>query len=316
MMLGFKNFIGRFWLLIFFLVLFLFADFFHISLKQIVQSVVSLRAWQLLFLIVIYFFISLCIIICRKYLIYSLNHTSSLRNLVLIHFASSAAHYSTPAKVGYPLTVYLLKKYEGIPYSNGTALILIELAVNLGISGLSAILGSLFYFREYVETIFKVIFIFSAVGAITLCVIKFLIFNKKDNNRFGNGIRDIIKAFSSILPIRLLFYCVLSAGTQIIIATSLVVLCGFLSIEISICQAITASSAAFFLGAVSMIPMGLGIREASMILFLSQFGIDNVNSILIVTIQRLLSTGLSLVLGSIFGVYLGIKNIKDNDTLS
>ena len=311
MILGSKNLIARFWFLIFFLLLLLFAGIFHISMKQIVQSVVALRTWQLCFLIAIYFLISLCIILSRKYLIFCLNHSCTFKNLVFIHFASSAAHYSSPGKIGYPITVYLLKKYEDIPYSSGSALILIELAVNMGISGLSAILGSFFYFREYVGSIFEVLFILSAVGIITLWGIRFHFSKKKKSNRFENGIRNTIKAFSSIPLSMLLFYCVLSACTQIIIAASLVALCFFLSVNISICQAITASAAAFFLGAVSMIPMGLGIREASMILFLSQFGIDNVNSILIVTIQRLLSTGLSLVLGSIFGIYLGIKNLKD-----
>jgi uncharacterized protein (TIRG00374 family) len=310
MILGFKKLIARFWLLFFFLLLFLFIGFFHISFKQIIQSVVSLRAWQLSVLIAVYFMISLCIIICRKYLVFSLNHSCTFKNLVLIHFASSAAHYSTPAKIGYPLTIYLLKKYEDIPYSTGTALIFIELTMSMGVSGLSALLGSLFYFHEYVGSIFKVLLILCVVGTFALWLIKVLAFNQKISNRYRTSIRDMIKAFSNIPLKRLLFYCVLTAGTQTIIAASLVVLCGFLSIEINIWQAVTASTAAFFLGGISMIPMGLGVREASMILFLSQFGIDNVSSILIVTIQRLLSTGLSFVLGSIFGVYLGIKNIQ------
>ncbi len=59
-----------------------------------------------------------------------------------------------------------------------------------------------------------------------------------------------------------------------------------------------------------MIPMGLGVREVSMLFYLKQFGIDSGTGITIVTIQRLLSTGLSFVLGAIFGTVIGIKNIS------
>ena len=224
-----------------------------------------------------------------------------------------AAHYSTPAKIGFPLTVYLLNKREEIPYVKGTTLVLIELSVNMGICGGFALLGSLFYFREYVGNIIQVLSTLTSIGLIFLFILRYVVKNQKNNNRVITIIRQVLEAFSTITLGKALVYGLIIGGTQIFSSVSLVVLCFFFSIDISIWQAVTASSAAFFLGAVTMIPMGLGIREASMILFLSRFGVDNVTSISIVTVQRLLSTGLSFILGSIVGAILGIHNSQLNE---
>jgi uncharacterized protein (TIRG00374 family) len=88
-----------------------------------------------------------------------------------------------------------------------------------------------------------------------------------------------------------------------------------LSSEITLWEAIVANSTAFFLGALSMIPMGLGVNEATMLFFLNSFGIPSEIGIGAITLQRLLSTGLSYVLGIIAGSILGIQNFS-NETKS
>jgi uncharacterized protein (TIRG00374 family) len=312
MKLGIKKLVSRFWLLVFFLLLFLFVAVFQISLRQIFEAIISLKLWHLALLIFLYFLISLGNIVSRKYIIYALNHSSRFKNLVLIHFASMAAHYSTPAKIGFPLTVYLLKKREDIPYSIGTALVLIELSVNMGMCGVFALMGSLFYFKEYVGNIINVLLILAGAGLIFLFFLVYFVKKQKSSNRVIIIVQQILEAFFTITYGKALVYGLIIGSTQIFSSVSLVVLCYFYTVEISIWQALTASSVAFFLGAVTMIPMGLGVREASMILFLSRFGIDNVTSLSIVTIQRLLSTGLSFILGSLVGAFLGAQNTHLN----
>jgi uncharacterized protein (TIRG00374 family) len=93
---------------------------------------------------------------------------------------------------------------------------------------------------------------------------------------------------------------------------SLALLSFFFDTRISLWQAVVANSAAFFLGSLSMIPMGLGVREGSLIFYLSQFGVPNEVAIAIVVVQRLLSTGLSLVLGITLASLLGLRNITKN----
>jgi uncharacterized membrane protein YbhN (UPF0104 family) len=86
----------------------------------------------------------------------------------------------------------------------------------------------------------------------------------------------------------------------------------FFSSDLSLLQAVVAGSTAFFLGALSMIPMGLGVREASVLFYLHYVGIPNEVGLSIVTIQRLLSTGLSFALGMLLGTLLGVKNLSSN----
>ena len=63
-------------------------------------------------------------------------------------------------------------------------------------------------------------------------------------------------------------------------------------------------------GAGIRVPIGLGVREASMLFYLRHLGIPDDTGLSIVTIQRLLSTGLSFLLGSIIGAALGLKNLR------
>jgi uncharacterized membrane protein YbhN (UPF0104 family) len=60
--------------------------------------------------------------------------------------------------------------------------------------------------------------------------------------------------------------------------------------------------------------MGLGTRDASMLFYLKLFGIANSSGISIVAIQRLISTGLSYVLGTLFGAVLGLRNVIADNT--
>jgi uncharacterized protein (TIRG00374 family) len=77
-------------------------------------------------------------------------------------------------------------------------------------------------------------------------------------------------------------------------------------------EALVSTNSAFFLGAVSMVPMGLGTREASMLFYLEFFGIPSSTSIVVITLQRLISTGLAFLIGSLFIGFLGIKNLVQN----
>ena len=71
------------------------------------------------------------------------------RTLLLIHFAAIGAHYSTPAKLGYPIEMFLLKKFGEVPIAVSTSLISIELIVSMGLCAIISLIGSLLYFPGY-----------------------------------------------------------------------------------------------------------------------------------------------------------------------
>ena len=71
-----------------------------------------------------------------------------------------------------------------------------------------------------------------------------------------------------------------------------------------------AYSSAFIIGAVSMIPMGLGTRDLSMVFYLSSFGVPSDVAIVITAIQRVITTGLGYLLGLVASGIIGINYIK------
>lgn len=310
MVLYIKHWVEKYWLLFFIAILFVFMALFKISPKAIWKAVSSLELWQLLLIILIYFLISAVLILARKYLLYSLSYKPKLKHLVYIHFSTMAAHYSTPAKLGFPLTVYLFKRFDNVPYATGTTMIFIELFVGTGICGIIALLGSFIYFSNSIKTIVSVFFLFF-VTVIPLVYLASYVSRKSAKNTRVNGfIRNIHDAFARLSVSNLIVYVLIAFFVQLLGSINLVLISTFFSSELSIFQALIASSVSFFLGAISMIPMGLGVREASMLFCLHHVGITNEIGLSIVTIQRLLSTGLSFVLGTIFGAILGIKNIR------
>ena len=299
----------RCWLFLFFVILFVLMALLKISFKEIWEAIASLEIWQVLVLLFLYFLISACSIIARKYLLYSLSFQAKLKNLIYIHFSTMAAHYSTPAKLGFPLAVYLLNKSEKVPYAAGTAMIFVELFVSTGICGIIALFGSLFYFADNMQTVIFALLCILAISAICFQIGVSLLKKKEKKGRISAFIGRAYNSFRQIPPINLIIYILIILFIQVIGSLNLVFLCLFFSTPLSVISALIASSTAFFLGAMSMIPMGIGIREASMLYYLHHFGISNEIGIAIVTVQRLISTGLSFALGSVAGMFLGIKKM-------
>jgi uncharacterized protein (TIRG00374 family) len=310
-----KNAIQKYWLLLFFLVLFAFMAIFRISFKDVWKNILTLTFWQVALLLGLYFVISIFHIYSRKYLLYAQDHTCRLRNLTYIHFSSLAAHYSTPAKIGFPLAVYLLKKFENVPYAHGTAVILIELAVSTVICGVVAIAGGFYYFEEHSHHLLRIFLILLAAGIALAAGLWLAVKKISGGSRLKKFISNMKAAFSMVTVRHLLVYALMMIFIQLFSSLTLVLLCHFFSAQLSIGRAITAGSTAFFIGAVSMMPMGLGTRDASLLFYLKLFGISGAVGITIVAIQRLLSTGLSFVLGMIFSAVLGLKNITAQNHL-
>jgi len=303
-----KRYMQKYWLFLFFIIIFTLMALFKISLKEILNTVSHLKVWQLLALVFLYALISTSMILSRKYLLYTLSTTVTIRNLIYIHFSSMAAHYSTPAKIGFPLTVYLLKKFEDVPYGTGTAMILIELIVSTGICGFIALIGSLFYLTlDSRIIVYLILSLFALLGLVYFAAHR-MMGKAQKNGRIYLFAKNVIEAFSRISWGKGIWYGLIMTFIQVLGSLYLVLLSHFFFAKLSLFQSLVANSTAFFLGAISMVPMGIGVREASMLFYLQHMGIRNEVGLSIVTIQRLLSTGLSFVLGIIFGTGLGLKN--------
>lgn len=285
---------------------------YRISPRDIWMAISILKPGQLLFLLFFYLLISFFLIIARKYLLYTLFSPTKLKNLVFIHFSSMAAHYATPAKIGFPLAIYLLKKYDNVPYSTGATMILIELVVSVTVCGVIALIGSFLYFAGSTGRFLLSFFYLSAFLLAVFYGTYLLLKTGKRDSRAYRFAKNVVRTFSLITLPKFFCYTFIIIFIQFLGGFILVLLSHFLSAKLSLWQATIANSAAFFLGAISMIPMGLGVREASVLIYLKHVGIPNEIGLSIVTVQRLLSTGVSFLLGIVFGMVLGLGTPTQN----
>jgi uncharacterized protein (TIRG00374 family) len=82
--------------------------------------------------------------------------------------------------------------------------------------------------------------------------------------------------------------------------------------SMNIVELVGISAAAFTLGSLSLLPMGLGVRDATLVALFVQAGADRDVAIAVAALERLLSTGVPLLLGILSAQILGLRAITKN----
>lgn len=300
----------RFWPLFFIAALLLLMGLFGISPQALLQTVSRLRVWQIFFLLLIFGGISLGQVLSRKYVLAAMGAPARLRNLVYVHFCSMAAHHSTPAKLGFPLAVYLMKRLDQVPYPAGTAAVMIDLVVSTGISGLLGLAGSLFYFVQYRTALLAGILGLAVAGAGLAAGLR--VWSRKGRpGRLRQFLTDVRAAFSALSPGSFLVYTGMRIGIQVLVGVNFLFISAFLGADVSLGQAVTITCSAFFFGALSMVPLGIGVREASVLVYFRHLGIAGEIGLSVVAVGRVLSTGVAFVLGMAFAAMLGLRRPQE-----
>ncbi len=302
-----KKFLLQYSVIIVFLIIFILGYYSGISFDDLFTNIKKLSLWQIIVIAIWFFVIASLSIIGKKLILNFLGYPIGLKNIALIHFASISAHYSTPAKIGYPVTIYLLKKLEGIPLTVSTAIIGIELFVSVSLTGMLGLIGSVLYFNNRLKSFSGGLFVIVLVIAIV--ILMFYVLYKRNNRVrvFFGEMKESIKLLSLK---KIMLYIIVQIAVQVAIAIHMILITHFLGSEISFWYALVAYSSAFIIGAVSMVPMGLGTRDLSMVFYLSSFGVPSDIAIVITAVQRIITTGLGYLLGLAASGIIGIRTIK------
>jgi len=77
--------------------------------------------------------------------------------------------------------------------------------------------------------------------------------------------------------------------------------------SMNVMELVGISAAAFALGFVSFVPMGLGVRDATLVALFVQAGADRDVAIAVAALDRLLSTGVPFLLGLLSAQILGLR---------
>ncbi|MDA9893970.1 flippase-like domain-containing protein [bacterium] len=306
MSLNITTLLKKYSLLVFFIIIIIFALNTGINYEEIASVFKKLSLKSLTLLIFAFLGISVTNIFIKKVILFFLGHNVKTKNITLIHFASVSAHYSTPVKIGYPVTVFLLKKLENIPYVIATTSLVLELFTTLFLSGLITTIGFFLYFEKYLKLDTKTV-VFGIMFIILCYLLTFLL--KKLKPEWSKNLNQAIKEISKK---KLFIYFILQMLQLIAGAGFLKLVLYSFDQYISLWDALISNSSAFFVGAFSMIPMGIGSRDLTLLYYLKHFGVVDSISISVASVQRVISTGLGYFLGLLSSSFLGISQWNQN----
>jgi uncharacterized protein (TIRG00374 family) len=248
-------------------------------------------------------------------LIRASGYRTTLVQAYLVLTASLSVNYVTPVKVGIPLRVYLYRYFMGIPAATGTALITLEALLGIVVPALIAIAGvaSLFPFIGFLRPVVLLLIVGSVFAAVTLFpsrrikpFVRRLPLQRavKRIASFGGQVQISLRN----LPVwALLSTTILIILNLAAVAIRLHLVLQMLGYAVSPMALLYVQAIAVTTGNLSMIPMGLGVRDASLVLLLAQLGVPNEIALSVGVIQRLFSPGWPLLLGLISANILGIS---------
>jgi uncharacterized membrane protein YbhN (UPF0104 family) len=239
----------------------------------------------------------------------------SVGQLYLVVTASLAANYSTPVKAGIPLRVYLYKRFMGIGLATGSALVGLEVLLGMLVPAVIALFALMLLLPEGGPTAPAVV---AAGAGLAIAAIAFVRSGAYDRviprlrlpgiaRRVLAPDGDIVAAVRRV-PLR-------SLGATAGIYAAMFVLLGVRSFyafqlfggSMNVMQLVGISAAAFALGSVSLLPMGLGVRDATLVALFVQAGADRDVAIAVAALDRFLSTGVPFLLGILSAQILGVQ---------
>jgi len=242
----------------------------------------------------------------------------SLAQLYLMVTASTAANYSTPLKAGIPLRVYLYKRLMGISPATGSALLGLEIILATLVPAAISLLALLLFLPEGGPVLAAAVAAVVGGAVAALAFIRSRSYDRAITHLPLPGIARRVAAPDGdiVVALRRVPLTYLGSAAGIFAAMfALVGLRSFLAFQLfggsmNVVELVGISAAAFTLGSLSFLPMGLGVRDATLVALFVQAGADRDVAIAVAALDRLLSTGVPLLLGILSAQILGLRTIR------
>jgi uncharacterized membrane protein YbhN (UPF0104 family) len=237
--------------------------------------------------------------------------------LYLLVTASLAANYSTPVKVGIPLRVYLYKRFLGIGLATGGALVGLETLLGTLVPAVISLFALLLFLPEAPFALPAVV---AAGVGLAVAALTFV----RSNSYRGAIARlplpriarrvlapdgDIVAAVRGVPLWSLGLAAAIYAGMFVLLGVRSFFAFQVFGGSMNVMELVGISAAAFTLGSISFLPMGLGVRDATLVALFVQAGADRDAAIAVAALDRLLSTGVPLLLGVLSAQILGLRAI-------
>lgn len=252
-------------------------------------------------------------------LLKGLGYSAPFKTIFLIRTAGGAITTVTPAKAGLPARIFFYRKFLDIPLSKGSAALVMEIFIYLLIS--AGILLLPFEFKERFSGLryFFIVFVLISVFLILLFALKPRLMekciSKSPLKKWGEKITayviDFKDGLEKISKGSLFYAAFFLSLTLLIEAFASFLVLGDFGYKIRLLHLLYIQCLVRVVGAISMIPMGIGSREVSYLFLLNQLNVPNHAVMSYVLTLRVLWTVSSLIIGTISGYYLGMKYLRE-----
>lgn len=204
-------------------------------------------------------------------------------------------------KLGAPVRLFLLKRLFSIDYSLSFPILIYDTLLGYIVIGAGALVGLHRFYPDFSNR--NAVFIFFGIVLILalLMGIKIKFFSAATHSKpLAASLKDNLRSCSALLSVRVVFIGVsLVLISTVLGALRLKIELSCLNYDIDLVTLLLIEWLAYLASTLSLIPAGIGVREASQTFLFMQVGIPQDVAITLSLIDRFFTTGLSVLVGFI-----------------
>jgi uncharacterized protein (TIRG00374 family) len=249
-------------------------------------------------------------------LLRSMGYKTPLLTLTLVHTVSLSSNYTTPIKAGIPIRLWLYDVFFSIPLIPGSVSIMVEMTLGIVISFAFSLIGAILLLTHTETMILSGVLV---IGFVLFIGIKHFKpekleqlgtgFISKQINRVLHWWRDALDSMRCVSKKTLLLVAVLYITRLYIRAICLNYVLLFMGSDTSVFWILLIESMSGLAGLISMLPMGIGVKDASLVGLLVRIGVSSDFALAAALIDRTLWTVVPIIAGFIAANILGVKGM-------
>ncbi|MBW1981223.1 MAG: flippase-like domain-containing protein [Deltaproteobacteria bacterium] len=266
-------------------------------------ALVSLNKWSLI--LCLFLLVQLLTIYYFNLIISKMAPVKSLFRLCQVMFASYSVNYAGPLKLGMPLRIYLFKRILAIPYPAGTASVVLTTGLDVFVMAVIIVtLSGAIYFSASLGLI---------LGSVVIICFAMLVALSRQLSSLCPGrpawLANFLSYLGKLSLLSMLAAILISAIKTLLLPLTAWVVLHALGTTVNMAEMTFVYCASHLAGLLSFVPMGIGIKDASLIGLLGRLDTPASVCVAFVAIDRLVWSAIPLCLGLLAAWHLGINEV-------
>jgi uncharacterized protein (TIRG00374 family) len=246
----------------------------------------------------------------------SLGYKTSFLRLYLVSYAGLASLFSMPFKMGVPVWVVLCKAFLDIPPAASSAQVFLVTSISVFFSSLLSILGIGLLFQKrdaysFLVLAYTLILLIAVTLVLDLRRIEPLLSGWPDwMRKWGQRVLRFALEFQQLIRQVSKAWLLAAVGLHLIRlwlrAVCLYIVFYSLGSTVPLSKILLMQAASGLAGWISMLPMGIGVKDVTLVVLLAAIGVSHEIAVLGGVVDRMLWSMVPIVLGTISASILGL----------